>query len=88
MRELRDDDTGESGDDQRMADPEGMAWEAVHRDGVAAVPAGWTDLDGQERELFRDELSEWVSKAKAQPHLFADRSAPAARELELTEQRP
>jgi hypothetical protein len=84
MRELRDDDAGESGDDQRMADPEGMAWEAVHRDGVAAVPAGWTDLDGQERELFRDELSEWVSKAKAQPQLFADQGARAARLLEAT----
>lgn len=71
-----------------MSNPEGMAWGAVHRDGDAVVPAGWTDLNAEERELFRDELSEWVSEAEAQPRLSADQDARAARLLELTEQRP
>jgi hypothetical protein len=65
--------------------PQGMAWDAVHRDGDAVVPDGWADLSPAERDVFRDELSEWTSKAKAQPRLFADHGARAARLLELTE---
>jgi hypothetical protein len=67
-----------------MNNPEGMVWEAVQRDGDAVVPDGWHDLCAEEREVFRDELSEWVSKAKAQPQLFADQGARAARLLEAT----
>jgi hypothetical protein len=64
---------------------EGMAWEAVHRDGDAIIPVGWYEISATERAAFRDELEEWMAKAKAQPHLFADRGVRARRLLELTE---
>ena len=67
---------------------EGMAWEAVHHDGDAVLPNGWAELSTEERQVFLDELGEWVSKAKAQPQIFADRGARAARLIELIEGRP
>jgi hypothetical protein len=51
---------------------EGMAWEAVHRDGDAVLPDQWLQLSAQEREAFRNELEEWMSKPEAQLQLFAD----------------
>ncbi len=65
--------------------PEGLAWEAVQRDGDAVLPDEWADLTNDERDVFRDELSEWVSKARDLPQVFADEGARATRLLELTE---
>src|SRR5438128_1243501 len=68
--------------------PSDLAWQAVHRDGDAIIPEGWKHLRVDEREEFRDELEEWVSKARAQPQLFADHGARARRLLQLTQDRP
>jgi hypothetical protein len=62
---------------------EGLAWEAVHSEGDAAIPEGYNELTNEERYAFQDELEEWVSKARYQPELFADRGARAARLIEL-----
>jgi hypothetical protein len=62
---------------------EGMAWDAVHRDGDAVLPDGWDELSADERDVFRDELVEWLSMAEAQAQLFADQGARARRLLEL-----
>ncbi|TFV90406.1 hypothetical protein [Blastococcus sp. CT_GayMR16] len=64
--------------------PEGLAWEAVQRDGDAVLPDGWADLTPDERDTFRDELEDWMSKAEAQPQLFADQGARAAHLHALT----
>jgi hypothetical protein len=56
----------------------------VQRDGDAVLPDEWTDLTAEERDTFRDELSAWRSKAKAQPQLSADQGARADRLLHLT----
>lgn len=72
----------------RPLSPEDLAWQAVHEDGDAVIPEGWRELSVQDREAFRDELSEWVQKANAQPNLFADHGARARRLLQLTEDQP
>lgn len=66
------------------SNPAGMAWEAVHQEGDTVLPDGWAELSPRERDAFRDELSEWVSKVEAQPQLFANQGAHAAQLLELT----
>lgn len=42
-------------------------------------------VTNDERDGFRDELSEWVSKARDLPQVFADEGARATRLLQLTE---
>jgi hypothetical protein len=72
--------------------PVGLAWEAVQGDGDAVLPATWTELTPDERNTFREEVEEWLSKTKAQPHLYVNEGARAswlyelAGEYELTEQ--